>query len=301
MKLLISADWHLRADVPISRKPFFSTEEWLDFQKEIITEVFEDARERGIPVVVVGDIFHWGIVHPSVVNMLLGVIKENLDVPFYIMPGNHDLLYHQTKFIYRSSFGILWNLRGSLVHDVATLGLCFHFGEVLPEEFLSPELVFMHELSFRSKEEQPPGKSFTAHELLLTYKQASHIFIGDNHHRYLYQASDGRKVLSPGCLIRQTADMIDDTVGYYVVDTEKEDGVHLVNIDDGELSDAHLEDNKEDENTETIRAFLKQLNKKSKTSVDFIENLHYVLRTGDIPPVVQSIVENILTEIKGGV
>lgn len=280
MKLIITADWHLREDVPLCRS-HMSLEEWMDLQREAIQFVFKVAQERpGTKVAIVGDLFDRSHVHPSVVNMFL---EEALcsGCVVHLLAGNHDLLYHQIKNLNRSSFGHIWNLMQSggvdNLQTMDSLGKWFHFGTVQESDYSGEKFVFLHELCFKDEDSKHSKiKAYVAEDLLDMFPKAKYICLGDNHKSFLYTSKDARHVINPGCLVRQVADLINDAPGVFFIDTDVED-VEFISFSDGEVSNTHL--TKEKERDDRIDAFVSSINSNEPESLDFRENLRKEMKS----------------------
>ena len=54
MKLIITADWHIRATRPRCR----IDNDWLETQRKALRQVLEISDKKGAPIMVVGDLFH---------------------------------------------------------------------------------------------------------------------------------------------------------------------------------------------------------------------------------------------------
>jgi hypothetical protein len=154
------------------------------------------------------------------------------------------------------------------------------------------KIMFMHTLVFNSEKDIPPNSGgISAGSLLDMFPKANWIFVGDNHHTFHYQKK-GRHVLSPGCLNRQSSDLIDYQPVCYYIDTD-EDIVEAIPIpDDSELvTDAYIQ--KENERESRITAFVEKIQNQCEVSLSFIDNLRETLKQEAIEPEVKKAVEKV--------
>ncbi len=284
MKILHTADWHLRADTPRCRQD----PDWIETQRRAIREIVETANKLKASLSIGGDIFHTPTVSAKIVNMFLDEIKL-LNRPASIMAGNHDLPYHSWTGVLDSSFGTLWTIATgkspSILYTLSALGDYINFGSTLGEsnpglaylrEDIKMDLLFLHELVFRTAKDLPPtDKAKTATELLAEYPDYKVILLGDNHHSWEFVAKTGRAVLNPGCLTRQDASFIDYQPGAWLLDSEtfETEWIPLTaDLENGAVvTDAYLKTQEERENR--IASFVESVQSSGKISLSFEDNL----------------------------
>ena len=102
MKMLITADWHLRADRPRCR----TDEDWMQTQENTLRQIADYANEYGVPVVIIGDLVNTPQVTDRVKSMFLKFCNQ-IQERVYLLAGNHDLPYHSWENRESSTFGIL--------------------------------------------------------------------------------------------------------------------------------------------------------------------------------------------------
>jgi hypothetical protein len=318
---IISADLHLTDVVPVCRRDM-SRASWIELLERGVSFLYSEALKYKADVIISGDIFDGSTVPDYLITMLLGYIFRSgidHDIHTYILPGNHDLPYHKFDNIDKSKFGILWKIALSdnpYLHALEELGAMFPYG-TLPSEidierdvdcagadFISPdiEMVFMHELTFHPDDLLPPSRQriFTADELLnRLFPYARYVITGDNHHAFLY-VEDDRAVINPGCLIRDSADLMDYTPGVFLLRMSEEgDNIDRICFDDGEISDRHLQE--EHAREDRIDAFVSIVASKKAVSLDFIKNLRTRMdeKEKEIGQGVISIIDKLLEESHG--
>lgn len=248
-RFLISSDWHLRADRPRCRLD----ENWLLSQKVVVKQIVKAANDNDAALCIIGDLFHTPVVPPRIAIMFLHLIKKAKEV--YIIPGNHDLPYHSWDNVNDSTIGII---------------LKTNFVTCLDSP--ASDMVFLHQLVFKSKNDAPPNsKGTTAAELLDKYPDYKWIFTGDNHQSFIYE-EEGRYVINPGCILRQKADLKNYQPKVFLIDTESEEVNEILLKDDIELvTDTYLR--KEEERKERIEAFIEIVQTSGSVSLDFHDNL----------------------------
>lgn len=289
MKILHTADWHLRADTPRCRLD----SDWIETQRRAINEIVKIANSNDAILSIGGDIFHTPTVPARIVNMFLDEI-ENLSRPACIMAGNHDLPYHSWENVADSSFGTLWAIatgRPSVLRSHSFLGDFIHFGSTLGKSIpglayvrdsIDTDLLFLHELVFKSAKDLPPtDKAKTAPELLAEHPGYNFILLGDNHHSWQYKAViTGCQVLNPGCLTRQDASFIDYKPGAWLIDTETLEAKWIplqADLMSGSVvTDSYLKTQAERETR--IAAFVESVQSSGKVSLSFEDNLLQFLK-----------------------
>lgn len=219
MKILLTADWHIRGDRPRCR----IDDDWIESQRQDIQAVVDIARREKVDEAwVLGDLFHQPRAATEAVNMVLVCLKSLREVcPVYILPGNHDLPYHDYGNLEQSSLGIVLKSFPELRTREEPRGLTlaaapFGLDPVDPHS----DVWATHQLTFENDETKPPmagGK--IAQDLLDEAPNVRVVVTGDYHRGYVYTGADGRRVITPGCLNIQAADMDDYKPRVYIWDT----------------------------------------------------------------------------------
>lgn len=93
MRFAISGDWHLSGYINDKKAPESNLSERLHYIKESMYSLVEYCRKNDIDTVVVaGDILHnKSIIHTIAQAVLLKFLRDNPDITFIIVDGNHDL------------------------------------------------------------------------------------------------------------------------------------------------------------------------------------------------------------------
>lgn len=105
MKILFFTDTHLRGTNPKNRKDNFA----LTLENKL-NEIIQLANDLEIDYVIHGgDLFDRPDLSVAVVSKFAKIMKK-IQVPFYIVSGNHDIFGHNPKTIDRTMLGLLSNL-----------------------------------------------------------------------------------------------------------------------------------------------------------------------------------------------
>ena len=107
------------------------------------------------------------------------------------------------------------------------------------------------------------------------------ILTGDYHHGYMVTRQDGRKVITPGCLNIQVADMADYRPRVYILDTDTLDAepVYLEGHAGDIVTDYLVEQQERDERMEKVLEVVGD----GVASLDFMGNLDREIDTGNYP------------------
>ena len=97
MKLLFLSDLHIRATAPINRK-----DNYVEAQFNKLEQLIAYANEIQAPILCAGDLLDSWKTPGWLLNRLIRALTP-LEVPFYVIPGNHDSPGHNPDFIEDSS------------------------------------------------------------------------------------------------------------------------------------------------------------------------------------------------------
>lgn len=288
-KGIITADWHLSQTKPRCR----IDNDWIETQKKIVHQIFEYAEKFKADVFIVGDIFHSNSdTSFECIKIVQDFAKEleKIGLKLYVIFGNHDLMYHSVENLDKSAVGILMNSENIyFAGDYSDNVGAGHFNEKIENK----RIIFKHILCFKSKDELPPNvEAVTAQELLDEYDNAKYVFLGDNHHSFIYE-NKGKKVINPGCLIRRNSNFKDyDCKIVYV--NENENIVEFIPIIDSEdlIDDSYIL--QENERNERIESFVDKLKKTKGISLDFIENVQNEMKHNKFETELVQVVDELL-------
>jgi len=225
MKFLLVGDMHLRDDQPDCR-----TDDFREVQRRKL-EWLGHLRLENSPCTVLcaGDVFHkWRTDD----HWLTGWALEHLWLirNMYCAPGNHDLPYHRMADIDRSAFWVM--LQGGVINQYCGTSYAkqmgnhcaieiYGYGETEPcqkTEEPYPTIQIHHRMVFQKGKPPFPGcKGITSKELLEQNPHAQLILTGDNHQQFVTLVN-GRTLINPGSLTRQTSDQRDFVPAVYLVE-----------------------------------------------------------------------------------
>ena len=287
MKLIVSADLHLREDRPRCRLD----ENWIETQRKALNQLYEYCVKKNCDLFLVGDIFHRSTEFRMVYyvqELAEKLLNHNLSI--YYLCGNHDNLYHSTLNFNKSAIGLLKNSNN--IFPISSYSEDISAGN-FDEETENKEIIFKHVLVFPDVKSLPPNvDAITAKELLSEYSNAKWIFTGDMHKNFHYE-KNGRHVVNPGCLIREVSDMKDYKNGCYFVDTESEIVEWLEIKDDEEfVDDSYIL--KEKEKTDRIEKFANKLKETKDISLDFISNVESAVKQNKLSADLVDTIEELL-------
>lgn len=223
MRVLVTADWHVGGARPRCRLD----EDWIGAQETDILAVWKIAEEQRVDSIwILGDLFDTPRVSTEAVNMVLRVF-EKAPCEIRILCGNHDLPYHNFGELERSSIGIVLHKYKMLASDPKVFLAAYPFGTEPEYARLSSEMQengefiwATHRLTFPNATFRPvEGIGYLAQDLLDGCPAARLIMTGDYHHAFDYVGPDGRRVITPGCLNIQDADMADYQPMVFILET----------------------------------------------------------------------------------
>jgi len=299
MRFILSADYHARPDMPRCRLDA----DWMATQRACLTEIREIANKLKLPLAIVGDIFHVPKVGDRVRNMFVEFL-HSINAGVCLIAGNHDLPHHAWENVMDSSFGAIKLLIESpdvpKINHLNRIGVAAHFGtEQMADPHADTSIVFTHRLVFPDALPhwaQNDPDAITASDLLKQYPSAKWIFTGDYHHAFIYE-ENGRYVVNPGCVNRQSAKMKDYKPLVYIVDTDAGTiDPNYLKADTGKMvTDAYLR--VEEEREDRITAFVDSVRKSENVSLDFLGNLKSAMSANkELEPVVRGMIEMLITE-----
>jgi len=244
MKILITADWHVRGERPLCR----TDEDWIESQRKTIAQIREAFFHNGCEQIwILGDIFDAPRCATAAVNMLIGELKKFPQNSVKILCGNHDLKDHNYNNLEECSIGTLKKIFGDVPDVVANDGIGSMSVSAKPfalDDLQSnADVICTHQLTFPNEKARPmPGCGVLAQDLLDRWANAEIIFTGDYHHGYIYKEDwdtlPWRYVVTPGCINIQKADELDYEPFVVVWDTKS-------NIDDYNFCKVYLDPQRE--------------------------------------------------------
>lgn len=284
MRLLITADWHIRATRPRCRVD----EDWMETQRKALKQVADIALRNSAKIIVVGDIFHS---NSDTSFECIKLVQEmaKFSGGLYILAGNHDLPYHSSQNIGKSAIGVLLGSDG--IKKISVLSSQFSAPD-FDEPVKQNRYMFLHTLTMPKEEKPDIIDCETPETLFKKYPMAQWIFTGDYHKNFHYEHI-GWHVLNPGCLLRQAADLADYQPGVYIVDLDGGKVEFEPILDDVALvDDSYI--TKENEREERIENFVKKLQNTASVSFDFLENVKAAIMENHLRPELEEQIDELL-------
>jgi DNA repair exonuclease SbcCD nuclease subunit len=277
VEAILTADWHLRESQPTARTDDFWEAQWraVDFVAEL-------QEKYDVPIFHAGDLFH----HWKPSPRLLSECIERLPNQFYTVYGNHDLPAHNLELAHKSGIytlekaGALQVLKGT--HDGQ---------QVVRESWVTNSnryVLVWHVMTWTRDEPYPGVQEPPAIELLKRWMMMKLIVTGDNHIPFTVKY-DGRLLVNPGSLTRQSAAQIDHKPRVYLWD-EKNNEVRPIYlpIEKDAISRMHI--SIKDERDRRISAFIERLDQEWDSGLSFEENLKKFLANNNIRQSVEDII-----------
>jgi len=279
---ILMGDVHLREDVPVCR-----TDDFLQVQLEKLYFINTLQKKHRCPILCSGDLFDKA--KPSL--EFASSISKNIPDNFHTVYGNHDLPNHSLQEQAKCGVYNLW------VNDRLQVLTGTHFNQTPTThsfEIEGRKILVWHVMTYKSELPYPGCTDMKARSILHKYPEYDLILTGDNHTPFT-QTYQGRLLVNPGSMMRQTADQIDykPAVWLYYADTNTVEPVYLpINV--GAVTREHLDVIEQKENR--ILAFIETLNKEGLDFVNFQQNLRVFLQKNQTNEKVIDIINKMMGE-----
>ena len=239
MKVLITADWHIKGERPVCRLD----NDWIASQRKTISEIREVFSKYGCDQMwILGDLFDAPRCSTEAVNMLVEELLKFHEGSVKVLCGNHDLKDHNYDNLNVCSIGTIKKIFGDIPNEVQG-DICRLTVSARPfgmDDYESTaNIVCTHQLTFPDDATRGIFGGSTADELLERWPKAKFIFTGDYHHGFIRKTvpdivhndeEHARFVVNPGCINIQKADELDYEPTVIVLDFEKF-SIHIVHLD----------------------------------------------------------------------
>ena len=261
--LILTADWHLRETIPVCRTDDFWIEQWRKVQW-----ISNLQKKYNCSVIHSGDLFH----HWKPSPFLLNTTIQNLPKQFYTVYGNHDLPQHNLAESNKCGVDVLLNA-GVLQVLSGT-----HFGKepvtpslTISDDKIHRKVLVWHVLTFKKQLPFPGCTELSAMEILKKYPEYDLIVTGDNHKTFTARL-DGRILVNPGGLTRQSASQINHKpcVFLYYAEDNSIEKVYLP-YNENVISREHIEQTEKRDSR--IDAFISSLDTDYESGASFKQNL----------------------------
>lgn len=289
---LFGGDFHLRSDQPLAR-----TDNFREAQRKKLKQIRTLREDLDVPFFNAGDLTH----KSRVGDEFLAWIMKKLPQPFYTIWGNHCLPFHNSKQYSTSALNALEKsddviaLRERLIIPESSLAVFpFNFPDMPenPKRRKAPwkRVALCHFLTYLGKDK--PYPTFKGEDAKSWLKRLDHfdlVVVGDNHQTFLYEEKGtGRKILSPGSLLRDDAAQMDHKPCVWIYYDNGDLEPHFLKVAPASevITREHIE--KSHEKDERLQAFVKHLQQDSDfKELDFKKNLKEFMIDNEIQHNVQ--------------
>lgn len=278
---ILAADIHLRPDIPVCR-----TDNYFGAMSNKTDCILELSEKHDCVILMAGDIGQWPEkAWPT--WLLEWVINKFLNHKIICIPGQHDLPNHKLDLWQKSGIGVL-----QAAGAIQILGInntyCILFDKFLlrgypygePLGFECPFYIDENVLNKQRKiamthQTVLSGKSMfdgiQGLELLREFPEYDLILSGDNHLPFVIEYQ-GRILVNPGSMMRNTADQIDHKPRVYLwyADENRVEPVYLP-IEQGVISREHISNVEEKKNR--FDAMIKRIEEDVEIELSFEDNM----------------------------
>jgi len=274
---ILSADWHIRPDVPVCR-----TDDFFQAMSGKLDFILNLSKEHDCPILLAGDIGRRPLNRGWPTWLLEWTIDKFKGHNIIAIPGQHDLPGHRIDLFEESGMGVL-TVAGAIktifepttISRIASFGLYpFPYGQEIKsyETMAWPLNVAMtHQMIIENKPLWPDQDAPKGHQILEKFKEYNLILSGDNHNAFTVEY-EGRWLVNPGSLMRTTADQIDHKPRVYLwyAETNTIEAVYLP-IEQNVISRTHIEIAKNRENRN--KAYIERMNHDIEIDLSYTNNL----------------------------
>lgn len=262
--LILTADWHLRDDIPSCRTDDFEKAQW-----NKVDQITKLQNELDCPVLHAGDLFHYWKPSPYLISQAI----IHMPAEFFTVAGQHDLPQHNLGLIEKSGLNTL--ITAGAINWIKGAG---NFGEVVGNVMggwrntKGRKVGVWHHFVWDGENFPWPGcDQMTAKQVLKANPEFDLIVTGDYHKPFTYEYK-GRLLVNCGCLTRQVADYDTHRPRVWLWDaTTNTVTPHYLKIEKGVISRDHIE--VAEERNKRLDAFISRLSDDWEVSVSFEENL----------------------------
>jgi predicted phosphodiesterase len=274
--LILGADFHIREDIPSCR-----TDDFLPTLMGKLWWLKRLQKEHECPVLHAGDLFHHWKPSPYLLSLTMSMLPEQ----FYTIYGQHDLPQHNWQKREYSGIHTLEMAKKLIVLPGV------HWGQK-PEDLSFPikgrKILVWHKMVWQGVKLWPDQTDPSAMAILRKYPEYDLILTGDNHKPFV-EEYEGRLLVNPGSLTRQTAAQMDHKprVYLYFADNNSISPAFLP-IEDAVVRRDHID--QREERDERLEAYISRLNTDWTVDLSFERNLGEFFRANDIGQDVQKLV-----------
>lgn len=257
---ILTADWHLREDVPVCRTDDFAQAQW---DKLSFIHALQDTFQ--CPVLLAGDMFNIWRSSLALVNKSMSYLPAGLKTIY----GNHDLPQHNPALKHKTAINLLERAGMLEVLNGA------HYGQMPTEAnsitIAGRKILLWHVMCYTGFIPYATEQDWKPDELLKAYPNYDLILTGHNHTSFTYE-KNGRLLVNPGAITRQSATntATKPVVFLWTAKTNTVKPVYLP-ISEGVVTREHI--TVKEEKSERLEAFISKLDTDWGSSINFEENL----------------------------
>jgi len=258
---ILTSDWHIREDIPTCYPDGgFQEDQWAAVEAIRHLQLAYDC-----PILHPGDLFDYWKPSPSLLSMTMLAIPKQ----FYTVYGQHDLPQHSLKLKQKSGMHTL-----EVAKKVTVLPFT-HYGEMPNMALEFPQLIghkilVWHHLTYMTQP-YPGATGGNAKGILRKYPQFDLIVTGDNHTSFWVEYQ-GRLLVNPGPITRQTAKQIDYKPRVYLWFKDTNTVIpHYLPFTEGIISREHID--KKEKRDNRIDAYISKLDGEWQAELTFEDNL----------------------------
>ena len=278
---ILCADFHLREDTPTAFTGNFQIEQW-----GVVTFIANLQEKYNCEVWHAGDLFNNWKPSPWLITMAM----RHLPKGFRTIYGNHDLPQHNLELADKCGINVL--------KEADKLGVLseVHWGK-FPEKgslfipnvmLIERTILVWHVMTYQGKKPWPGITDPMAATLLRKYPQYDLILTGHNHQSFV-EEHEGRLLVNPGGITRQSADQIDfkPRVFLWYAETNTVEPVYLP-FTEGAISREHID--VIEQRDARIDAFISKLNSEWDVSLSFEDNIEAFCQANNVREPIKEII-----------
>lgn len=297
MKFILTGDFHIRLDQPISR-----IDNFLETQKQILKFIVDQTIKNKAMCLCTGDIFHKAKSknNEESIILLADIFKP---INIYSVAGNHDLINHSLSYFDKSSIGVISRLdnwffqKEKIFND--DLVRFFNFGEKIKNCNIKDKIKIAVIHKYVGEKDNPffmKNKGIEAQKLLDKYDY-DYFITGDNHQSFIYE-KDNRFVINCGCITRQRLNEKDYRLSIYLLDTDKQKIETIYLPDNLDVVQNTYQVVTQEDRENNIDSFIELCEKENNNIFDFESSLLDYCYKNNVLDEVENEIKNVLFEAK---
>jgi predicted phosphodiesterase len=274
---ILTADWHLREDTPTAFTGDFQEEQW-----NVVSYISSLQKKYDCQIIHAGDLFnHW---KPS--PWLITMAMRHLPKKFHTIYGNHDLPQHNLDLADKCGINVLAEA------GVLNVLSGFHWGQTPDGTGLLANhgkiLAVWHVMTYQGMKPWPGMTDPMAAGLLRKYESYDLILTGHNHKTFI-EEYNGRLLVNPGSITRQSSDQIDHKPAVFLWYAES-NTIERVDLPftEGVISREHID--VIEQRDARIDAFISKLNGEWQAGMSFEQNVETFCQVNNIKQPIKEII-----------